>query len=456
MNEQKSRSRGARSSRIGSDTALSGLSGLTATDFSGYKNENDTGAVIALMVDGHNVKTINEGEDAIIVLNRTPFYAESGGQVGDTGFIRNKTFKALISNTTKDKNNVYLHHAHVLSGNISVGDTVTTEIDAFRRASIRRNHTAAHLLQASLRKILGSHVEQAGQLVDNDRLRFDFTHFSPVEKEELNKIEDMVNDSILSAIPVITEEMPIEEARKTGAMALFGEKYGAIVRVVSVDDFSKEFCGGTHVSNTSDLGLFKIISESSVAAGVRRIEAVTGSGTLNYMRHKDELLEQTSLALKVNNVLDLPMKAAQFMSEKKEEEHQLNILNDKLAATQINSILQSIKEVRGIKIITGIFNDSDSSSLKTIIDKLKDRLTNTAVVAVLSSIQNGKASLIAYSSPEAQNSGIKAGNLVKAVAQVAGGNGGGKPDLAMAGVKDISKVQYAVESTYQIVENMIK
>ena len=432
------------------------LDGIAKTEFVGYGSMKNGAKVLAVIKDGQRVKTADAGDEAIIVLDRTAFYAESGGQVGDRGIFEGSSGMADIVDTTKNPSGIFLHKAVIEAGTISEGDTVSAQVSVIRRLSIMRNHTAAHLLQAALRAILGTHVEQAGQLVNGKHLRFDFTHFSALTQEEINAVETLVNTKIMAALTVDSREMPIEEARKLGAMALFGEKYGSTVRVVSAGDFSMEFCGGTHVDNTSRLGLFKIISESSVAAGVRRIEAVTGIGVHSFIAENLKLIQQTAAALKVGNIADLPAKAAQLTSELHIKSRELEAANAKLAASNIKGLFKNAEEVKGVKIISALFSGMDSAALRSMCDRVKDFAgDDKAFAAVIAGVTDGKGTLTAVVTPAALKLGLKAGNIVKAVAQITGGNGGGKPDFAMAGAKDITKLDEALQALPSIIDSMI-
>ena len=335
-----------------------------------------------------------------------------------------------------------------------MGDAVTAKVNESCRHSIMRNHTGAHLLQAALREVLGDHVEQAGQLVNIKQIRFDFTHFSALTPEELVRIERIVNKVILEAISVESREMPIEEAKKMGAMALFGEKYGDIVRVVAAGDFSKEFCGGTHVDNTSKLGLFKITSESSVAAGVRRIEAVTGEGVIRMLNNAVALIDNTAVAMKLNNTQELAAKAQSMTDELKEKDRQIAMLSSKLAGMEIQGLFETAKEVEGVKIVSALFSGTESDALRTMCDKARDFAPN--IVAVLAGTSNGKATIAVACGKSAQEKGAHAGNIVRAVAKIAGGNGGGKADSAMAGAKDLTMLDEALAAVEGIVTDMIQ
>ena len=456
MKEQRERARDARKN-AGAD-AWEGesnvLEGLPATEFTGYETMSQKAKVLAIVKDGARAEMAVAGEEAVLVLDTTSFYAESGGQVGDMGVINGKDAQIQVGNTMKNHGGIILHHALISSGAITVGEEVEAQVDTQRRLAIMRNHTAAHLLQAALRQVLGTHVEQAGQLVNEAHVRFDFTHFSAMTVEEMAKVEALVNEEILKAVPVTMKEMPIEEAKKLGAMALFGEKYGDIVRVVSVEDgFSREFCGGTHMDNTSRLGLFKIVSESSVAAGVRRIEGVTGNGVLAMFASALGSIHETAAALKVNNTAQLAEKARQLSEELKEKDRTIENLNAKLASYQTNSLLGSARDVKSVQVVSAILRGLDAGALRTMCDRFRDARPN--MVVILISAQEDKANIAVSVGKEAQAKGLNAGKIVREVAQVAGGKGGGKPDFAMAGTKDVTKLDDALEAADGIVGSML-
>ncbi|MBE6764941.1 MAG: alanine--tRNA ligase [Ruminococcaceae bacterium] len=429
--------------------------GLDATVFEGYTVDVvDDAKVAAIIAGGALVDTAAEGDEVVIVLDKTPFYGESGGQIGDTGVITSDTAELNVVATNKNHAGIFLHNAVVSSGEIKVGDTVKAAIDSARRMSIRRNHTAAHLLQAALRNVLGTHVEQKGQMVDENVVRFDFAHFAAMTSEEIRKVEDMVNDVILSGIKVTSKEMPIAKAKKMGAMALFGEKYGDVVRVVKAGDFSVELCGGTHIDNAAKLGLFKIKSESSVAAGVRRIEAVTGANVLALIRDNEATIEETCAAMKLGNSADIVKRSTQLMSELKEKDRQIEQLGSKLAGIQIDSLMNSAKDIGGVKLVVNKFGAVSADELRTMGDKVKDK--DSCAVAVFAAVNGEKATLFVCAGKDAVAKGANAGQIVKAVAQLTGGNGGGKPDAAMAGAKDISKIDSALSAAEGIVSGMLK
>ncbi len=457
--QQKKRSKDAHkaSGADGWDVAGVVTKGIEATNFDGYTKTETNGKITAIIVDGERVDFLEPDTNAVVVLDTTSFYGEGGGQVGDTGVISNDNFTFEVTATSKTNDGVYLHHGTIVSGeSASVGDEVTATVDAQRRAAIARNHTAAHLLQAALRNNLGSHVEQAGQLVNDKVVRFDFSHFAALTTEEIAKIENDVNEFILAANEVTMTEMPIEEAKKMGAMALFGEKYGDVVRVVKAGDFSTELCGGTHVSNSGKLGLFKIISESSVAAGVRRIEGVTGTGVLSYIDSINSLVASTAQVLKVSNVADLEKKAASVMGDLKSKDDEIRALTSELTEIRSGSMFDNAAEIDGLKLITANAGEVSVDELRQLCDKAKS--TGENVVAVIAAINSakGSANFAVSCGKDAVAKGVKAGDVVRAVAQKAGGNGGGKPDFAMAGAKELDKVDSALAAANEIVSSLIK
>ncbi len=455
MQEQRERARNARKD-AGADAWKgegSAASGLPETVFTGYAQMEGDGRVIAIIQNGQRVDSASQGAEVSVVLDATPFYGEGGGQVGDTGTLEAEGVTVDVVDTTKHEG-VYLHRAVVSEGTLNLGDVLTARVDESRRQAIMRNHTAAHLLQAALRKVLGDHVEQAGQLVNENHVRFDFTHFSALKPEELAQVELLVNQEILKAVPVSVEEMGIEEARQSGAMALFGEKYGDVVRVVSVEDgFSKELCGGTHMDNTARLGLFKVVSESSVASGVRRIEGVTGMGVLALMGTQAATLLDSARAMKVANPMELPFHARQMMGELKEKDKEIESLNAKLAQNRLEGVFQNAQEVEGVKVVYALLSGTGGDALRALCDKTKER--GEAIAAVFAGVSGGKATLAAVCSKAAQEKGLKAGVLVKEVAQLCGGNGGGRPDFAMAGAKDQSKLDDALAAVPELVKKQI-
>ncbi len=455
MRQQKERARSARKD-AGAD-AWKGeggaVSGLPQTEFLGYTELKSASKVLAIIESGKRVESAGSGAEVSIVLDRTPFYGESGGQAADAGTLEAEGVTVDVVDVTRHEG-VFLHRAVIGDGTLNVGDQVSAAVDPVLRADIMRNHTAAHLLQAALRKVLGEHVEQAGQLVNGDRVRFDFTHFSAVTPEELMQVERFVNLEVLKAVPVETKEMPIDEARKLGAMALFGEKYGDVVRVVSVTDgFSMELCGGTHMDNTAKLGLFKIVSESSVAAGVRRIEAVTGRNVLAELTKHIEAMNETARLMKVMNPIELPARAKQVMAELKEKDRQIESLNAKIASMNLEGVFREAQDVDGVKVVFALLSGTGPDALRALCDKARE--ADEPVAAVFAGVSGGKAVLTAACNKPAQEKGLKAGLLVKAVAQITGGNGGGKPDFAMAGAKDQTKLDEALAAVPGLVREQI-
>ena len=430
------------------------LDGIEKTTFVGYTTTNANVKITAIVKEGTRVESAKAGDEVVLALESTPFYAESGGQVGDSGVITTDSCKIQIVDTTKNASGVYIHKAVVEDGFIREGDEATASVDAERRVAIMRNHTAAHLLQAALRQVLGNHVEQAGQFVNEHAVRFDFTHFTALTNEEIRTVEQLVNKKILENLTVECREMPIEEAKKLGAMALFGEKYGDVVRVVSAGNFSREFCGGTHIDCTAKLGLFKITSESSVAAGVRRIEGVTGLNLLEMIYGTIDMMRETAAAMKVNNTADMSGKAAAILQELKEKDREIDSLRAKIATMNLGAILDRAVEVKGVKVATAMFSGTDGNALRTMCDTIRAHATEP-VVAVIAGIADGKATLAATANKAAQAKGVKAGMLVKAVAQITGGNGGGKPDFAMAGIKDQTKIDEALAAVESILNDQI-
>ncbi|MBQ7838296.1 MAG: alanine--tRNA ligase [Clostridia bacterium] len=430
------------------------LKDVETTEFLGYTDFSCNAAVKAIIADGERADVATAESNIALVLDKTAFYGESGGQVGDTGVIKtaNAVFEVTATNKTPD--GIVLHIGKIVDGDsISVGDEAVATICAASREATMRNHTAAHLLQAALRETLGSHVEQAGQLVNENAMRFDFTHFSALTSDELAEVENKVNNIILSAMPVTSTEMPIEEAKKLGAMALFGEKYGDVVRVVRAGDFSTELCGGTHVDNTGKLGLFKIISESSVAAGVRRIEAVTGIGVLEYIAKNNALINSTAAAMKLANVSELDKKAASLAADLKAKEKEIEQLRSELSQLKTGDLMSNAVEVKGVTLIAKTVEGVNPGDLRSMCDKVKE---NDNAVAVICGVNGASANFACACGKDAVAKGAHAGNIVKAVSKLAGGSGGGRPDSAMAGTKDVSNIKSAMDAVVSIVEEMIK
>mgnify|MGYP000192272755 FL=1 len=430
--------------------------GMDKTPFVGYETLSGDSEILAVVVDGEKKQAATEDDNITLVLSETPFYAESGGQVGDVGVIKGNGFEFTVENTTKTHEGVVLHHGYISDGEtVSCGDKVHAEVNRPVREATMRNHTAAHLLQAALRKILGTHVEQAGQLVNSEAVRFDFTHFSALSADELRKVENTVNEVIMSAVPVVTSEMPIDEAKKLGAMALFGEKYGDIVRVVKADDFSVEFCGGTHVKNTGSIGLFKIVSESSVASGVRRIEAVTGNNVMKYIDKSNELIAETAKNLKLTNYHELASRAAALSAELKEKEREISSLEAEIAASKTADLMKDAKQIGGVRLVTADIGEAGADALRSLCDKALESGDDIIAVFAGKNAEKGTASFACRVGKKAIECGAHAGNIVREVARVAGGAGGGKPDSAMAGAKDVSKIPEALKKASEIVGAML-
>lgn len=424
------------------------------TVFTGYTDFTAEAKVLALVnADGELVDMLGAGEKGSVVLDKTPFYATSGGQVADTGVITADGVEFDVEDTSKNADGIYIHSGMVKEGVVSVGNTVNAQIDADRRKSVMRNHTAAHLLQAALREVLGTHVEQAGQLVNDKEVRFDFTHFNPLTTEELSRVEAIVNKEILACAPVSMQEMPIEEAKKMGAMMLFGEKYGDIVRVVKAGDASTEFCGGTHVASTGELGLFKIVSEASVAAGVRRIVALTGTGVLNYLNECEDTVKFASATFKSadNEVKD---RITAIVAENKAKDKEIQNLNAEMTKLKSADMFSSAVDVDGLEFYTAKIEGTTPDALRSMGDDVKTKGDN--VVAVLAGVNGDKANFVAVCGKGAIAKGVKAGDLVKEVAKIANGGGGGRPDSAMAGAKDITKIDEALSKAEEIVKSLIK
>lgn len=428
-----------------------------ATKFVGYTDYSCDAEIKAIVTNGERDEFATADSEVVVVLDKTPFYGESGGQAGDTGVIKTDNATLEVTATGKTPDGVVLHIARFISGDsIALGDKVHAQIDVEKREATRRNHTAAHLLQAALRKHLGSHVEQAGQLVNSEEMRFDFTHFSALSGDELKAIEREVNEVILKGIPVETREMPIEEAKKLGAMALFGEKYGDVVRVVSAGDFSVELCGGTHADNTAKLGLFKIVSESSVAAGIRRITAVTGFGVLKHIENDERIMQSAAAAMKLGNVAELDKRAATLAAEVKAKDRELAELRSEISALKAGSLMDSARQVGGVRLITAEVEVSNPGELRSMCDTARDN--GADIVAVFAGVNKEKGTLnfACACGADAIKLGAHAGNIVRETAKIAGGSGGGKPDSAMAGAKDASKADEALAAVDSIVSAMLK
>ena len=447
MQEQKVRAREARGNISGwSDSSKSLLENLPETKFVGYELDSCEAKVLSIITDDEAVDEISEGE-CTIVLDTTVFYGEGGGQVGDTGSMENENATLTVYDTKKT-NGIYLHEVKVESGSVKVGDTVKLAIDTDRRNAIRRNHSACHLLQAALRSVLGNHVEQAGSYVDEKRVRFDFSHLSAMTAEEIAKVEAIVNANVLMAESCSTTETDIASARAMGAMALFGEKYGDTVRVVKIGSSSTELCGGTHVSSTGNIGLFKIISETGVAAGVRRIEGTTGLGVLELLAERDALILDTARELKVQNTHAIATKASSLQAQLKETKRELDSANSKLSELKTASLIDSVKEVGAYKVLTARLDDVRPDAARGLCDTFKAKYPTGVVVFAL--VSDGKLNFVAAAGAEAVKTGAHAGKILGEVSAICGGKGGGRPDSAMSGGKDIGKVAEALEKVYEL------
>ncbi|KAB2873810.1 MAG: alanine--tRNA ligase [Burkholderiaceae bacterium] len=438
MNRQREQARAAAKFKMAAGLAYSGA----ATTFHGYDSLARDGAkVTALYVDGTPTRSVSAGDDAVVVLDHTPFYAESGGQVGDTGELRNATFRALVEDTTKIQADVFGHQVRVVEGTLAVGDAVNARVNAEQRAKTMRNHSVTHLMHKALREVLGEHVQQKGSLVDADHTRFDFAHHAPLTDEQICKVEAIVNAEILANAPTEARVMSMDEAQKLGAMMLFGEKYGERVRVLDIGS-SRELCGGTHVQRTGDIGLFKIVSEGGVAAGVRRVEAVTGDNALAYLQGLESTMSQLAATLKVAPA-EVRARVDNLLDQVRSLEKELGALKGRLASAQGDELLAQAVEVKGLKVLAATLRDADAKTLRETMDKLKDKLKTAAIV--LATVDGAKVQLAAGVTPDSI-ARVKAGELVNFVAQQVGGKGGGKPDLAMAGGTEPAKLPQALAS----------
>mgnify|MGYP001346095588 FL=1 len=455
MKVQRERARAARQETdyMGSDDPIYKLLNPNeTTEFKGYETLETRSRVLNIIKDNERVQTAREGDQVLIVLDQTPFYAESGGQVGDIGIMEGDTTKIEIEDVSKVYGTYIVHKGKVVSGRISIGDEVDAKVDREARMATARNHSTTHLLHKALKEVLGSHVEQAGSLVTPSRLRFDFTHFAPLTSEEIEKIEAIVNEKIMEGLPVETIETTFDEAKKLGAIALFGEKYGDIVRVVKMGDFSTELCGGTHLVNTGQAGLFKIISETGVAAGVRRIEAVTGVGAHQWLKELNELVNNVSDTLKTNPN-SLAQKAEGLMQQIKEYEQEIQQLKKQLAKGTIEELVNNKKTIGDVSYIAARIDYQDMNSLREIADTLRNKLKSGVVV--LASENQQKVNMVAAATKDLVSRGVHAGNLIREVAKVTGGGGGGRPDMAQAGGKDPSKISQALGKVKVLLEQQL-
>ena len=460
MTKQKERARAERLKKniSGWSEDLFGALDAEPTVFTGYETLNDTGVVVALSDEETLTDAIATDEEAkdgvLVVLDKTPFYAEMGGQAADHGMLNSADCCLRVLDVKKTPKGYYVHTCVLESGIVKVGDHLTAQVDKEYRMAIARNHTATHLLQAALREVLGDHVHQAGSYQDAEITHFDFTHFSAVTPEELARVQKIVNDKIYESMNVTVREMPIEEAKKLGAMALFGEKYGKVVRVVDIEGWSTEFCGGTHVKNTAQIGGFKIVSEASVAAGIRRIEAVTGRNLLIRANLQEAMLHTVANTLKANNVTALPVRAEAVMAENKALAKELEEIKAQVAASKVTSLFDNAEEIGGVKIASAYFTGTTGDTLRGMCDTVRDKAVKPAV-AVLVGKAEDKITMAVTVTKQAQEKGLKAGALVKEIAAIAGGKGGGKPDFAMAGLKDETKIDEALAAVGAIVKKAL-
>lgn len=456
MEHQRTSAREARgeSTYMGTDDKpINKLDAYIETEFSGYSKLELKSEVLALADNNDLKEKLSEGDKGYIVTSNTPFYAEMGGQVGDTGVIYNDNFKAEVYDTKKNVSGKTIHYVTVVQGEVSVNEEVTLKVDRVRRGSIGKNHTATHMLHEALREILGDHVSQSGSYVDAERLRFDFTHFQGLTREELDKVEDLVNEKIMEVFDVDTDVMTMDEAKSSGAMALFDDKYGDKVRVVSVGEFSKELCGGTHVRNSGEIGLFKIVSEAGVAAGVRRIEALTGFNALRYMEEKQNLLKEACGILKCSEK-EVIKKINTTTQELKEKDKEIQELKSKLVSGIEDEILGAKKVINEVEVVAYVVENVDSNSLRDLADKVRNKLD--LGVVVLGSVLGDKVNFVSMATKNSLQKGVHCGKIIKEVATVAGGGGGGRPDMAQAGGKDPLKVNEAIAKSYEVIENLVK
>ncbi len=458
MNKQRERARSARGNMDGEgwkEDPLSKLDSSVASIFEGYNELENSGIIKAIVKDNEIVESAVAGDKVVIVLDQTTFYPEGGGQAGDTGLLVNKNEDIVVEviDTKKGANNTIKHIGLVKSGMINNGEKLTTIVNKETRMASARNHSATHILHKVLKEVLGDHVNQAGSLVTPERLRFDVTHFEAITKEELKVIEEKVNDIILESLNITCENMSISDAKNKGAMALFGEKYGEEVRVVSMGDYSIELCGGTHLTNTSQIGMFKILSEGGVAAGVRRIEAITGRVVYNYLKEKEEVISNVCSNLKTKED-SLSQKVNSLIEENKSLSKELHDMKTKMSLQAIDSVLDSKVDVNGVNLVTTKFEGMDMNTLKEVADNLRDKLVSGVVV--LANMSDDKLNLVATSTKDAVDKGVHCGNIVKTIAQIAGGKGGGRPNMAQAGAPDVSKVDEVLNHASEVLKSQVK
>ncbi|HHX61924.1 MAG TPA: alanine--tRNA ligase [Epulopiscium sp.] len=456
MNKQRDRARKARGGNtfMGSESSVFNTLDTSLTcEFVGYDNSDISDATILIMTqDNEVVEEAGQGANVSVITDKTPFYAEGGGQAGDIGLIITSSGKLMVTDTIHAAGNKIVHMGMVVTGTIKTGEVATMEVDGATRLNTARNHTATHLAQQALRDVLGSHIEQAGSNVNSDRLRFDFSHFEAMTSEQIKEVEAMVNQRIFDSLQVVICEKNIDEARKMGATALFGEKYGDVVRVVSVDVYSIELCGGTHITNTSQISLFKILSENGVSSGVRRIEAVTGPGALEYYKQQEEQLKAISTLLKTNPD-QLANRIETLSSDLKEAQRQLEVIQNEMNQAKAGDVLSQAEDVNGVKLLTIRMDELDMNGLRNMGDKLKDKLPSGVIV--LGSGKDAKVSFVVMATKEAVDLGVHAGNIISEIAKAAGGGGGGRPNMAQAGGKDLSKIDAALSLSKEILKSQM-
>jgi alanyl-tRNA synthetase len=452
----------ARSARGDTDTAgweseiSKQLKDIANCEFIGYDKLECDAKILVIVQDGKFVKSISQGEKGTIITDKTAFYAESGGQAGDIGNINTDSGMAKVIDTVKYSEGKVGHTIIVEAGEIKIDTSAKMLVDKENRMAITRNHSATHLLQKSLKIVLGNHINQAGSYVTAERLRFDFSHFEAMTVDEISKVSDLVNHAILDSLEIKCEIMSADEAKKTGAMALFGEKYGDKVRVVSMGEYSKELCGGTHLKNTAQVGLFKIVSESGVAAGVRRIEAVSGTGFLALIKNREEIMIETARILKTNNILELSDKAKKITDELKEQKQIADSLRAKLSQGEASEILENAKEISGIKLIIANKDKMNIDAMRLMCDDIKGKMEKTPVVIILAGTADDKITFLASANKLSLEKGIHSGNIIKEITKIAGGSGGGKPDMAQGGGKDFDKINIALDAVAEIIKSQIK
>ena len=455
MEEQRVKARTARevTNYMGADaTVYDEIDVNVTTEFVGYDHLTYDSEITVLTTEKEIAASLMEGQKGTVFVKETPFYATMGGQEGDCGVIETANGRFVVEDTIKLRGGKFGHVGHMESGMLSTGETVTLKVNEQARRDTEKNHSATHLLQKALKTVLGSHVEQKGSLVTPDRLRFDFAHFQAMTPEEIAQTEALVNKEIQAALPVVTDVMDIEEAKKSGAMALFGEKYDQKVRVVSMGDFSRELCGGTHVKNTSTIMLFKIVSEAGVAAGVRRIEALTGNGVIEYYKKQEAMLHEAAKALKAQPA-EVAEKITHLQAEVKSLQSENESLKSKLAQGSLGDVMNQVVEIKGVKLLAAKVEGVDMNGLRDLGDQLKEKLGEGVVV--LAAVNGGKVNLLAMATDAAQKAGAHAGNLIKGVAAIAGGGGGGRPNMAQAGGKNPEKAQEAIDAAAGILEQQI-